>query len=68
MTATPTSEAPVVETPSHEALAFDTPARKMPVGKTLARKIWDSHRVRQASGGNDLIYVDLHLIHEPFPS
>jgi 3-isopropylmalate/(R)-2-methylmalate dehydratase large subunit len=32
--------------------------------KTLADKVWDSHVVRQATGEPDLLYVDLHLLHE----
>ncbi|TMC01776.1 MAG: 3-isopropylmalate dehydratase large subunit [Chloroflexi bacterium] len=31
---------------------------------TLAQKIWDRHVVRSAPGEPDLLYVDLHLIHE----
>ncbi|MEY4967614.1 MAG: hypothetical protein RIQ73_313, partial [Actinomycetota bacterium] len=31
---------------------------------TLAQKIWAEHVVRAASGEPDLLYVDLHLIHE----
>jgi 3-isopropylmalate/(R)-2-methylmalate dehydratase large subunit len=34
------------------------------VGKTLAEKVWDEHVVRRAPGEPDLLYVDLHLIHE----
>jgi len=34
------------------------------VGKTLAEKIWAEHVVRAADGEPDLIYIDLHLIHE----
>jgi 3-isopropylmalate/(R)-2-methylmalate dehydratase large subunit len=34
------------------------------VGKTLAEKIWAEHVVRAAQGEPDLIYIDLHLIHE----
>ena len=34
------------------------------MGQTLAGKLWESHLVRQASGEPDLIYIDLHLIHE----
>ncbi len=34
------------------------------MGQTLAEKIWDSHVVRQAEGEPDLLYIDLHLIHE----
>jgi 3-isopropylmalate/(R)-2-methylmalate dehydratase large subunit len=32
--------------------------------RTLAEKIWDQHVVRQADGEPDLLYVDLHLVHE----
>ncbi len=33
--------------------------------KTLAEKIWDRHVVRAGEGGEpDLLYVDLHLVHE----
>ena len=34
------------------------------MGKTLAEKIWQEHLVRTVSGEPDLIYIDLHLIHE----
>src|ERR1035437_7717880 len=34
------------------------------MGKTLAEKIWTDHIVRSAEGEPDLIYIDLHLIHE----
>jgi len=34
------------------------------VPKTLASKLWDSHVVRQAAGEPDLLYIDLHLVHE----
>jgi 3-isopropylmalate/(R)-2-methylmalate dehydratase large subunit len=33
-------------------------------GKTLAEKLWDSHVVRSAAGEPDLVYIDMHLIHE----
>jgi 3-isopropylmalate/(R)-2-methylmalate dehydratase large subunit len=32
--------------------------------KTLADKVWDRHVVRSAAGEPDLLYIDLHLIHE----
>src|ERR1700678_554823 len=32
--------------------------------RTLAEKIWDAHVVRSAEGEPDLLYIDLHLIHE----
>ena len=32
--------------------------------KTLAEKVWDAHVVRSAAGEPDLLYIDLHLLHE----
>jgi 3-isopropylmalate/(R)-2-methylmalate dehydratase large subunit len=32
--------------------------------KTLFEKIWDDHVVRAAPGEPDLLYIDLHLVHE----
>ncbi|HZC19436.1 MAG TPA: 3-isopropylmalate dehydratase large subunit, partial [Rubrobacteraceae bacterium] len=32
--------------------------------KTLVEKIWDRHVVRSAEGEPDLLYVDLHMVHE----
>jgi 3-isopropylmalate/(R)-2-methylmalate dehydratase large subunit len=32
--------------------------------KTLVEKVWDRHVVREAEGEPDLLYVDLHLVHE----
>jgi 3-isopropylmalate/(R)-2-methylmalate dehydratase large subunit len=34
------------------------------MGRTLAEKVWDAHVVRRADGEPDLLYVDLHLLHE----
>jgi len=34
------------------------------MGKTLSDKVWDSHVVRTADGEPDLLYIDLHLVHE----
>ena len=34
------------------------------MGKTLAEKVWDEHVVRSTDGEPDLLYIDLHLIHE----
>jgi 3-isopropylmalate/(R)-2-methylmalate dehydratase large subunit len=31
---------------------------------TLAEKLWESHVVRRAAGEPDLLYIDLHLVHE----
>ena len=32
--------------------------------KTLAEKIWDQHVVRSAEGEPEILYIDLHLVHE----
>jgi 3-isopropylmalate/(R)-2-methylmalate dehydratase large subunit len=34
------------------------------MGRTLAEKVWDAHVVRRVDGEPDLLYIDLHLIHE----
>ncbi|MGH3385665.1 MAG: 3-isopropylmalate dehydratase large subunit [Nocardioidaceae bacterium] len=34
------------------------------MGRTLAEKVWDEHVVRHADGEPDLLYIDLHLVHE----
>ena len=33
-------------------------------GKTLSQKVWDRHLVRSADGEPDLLFIDLHLVHE----
>jgi 3-isopropylmalate/(R)-2-methylmalate dehydratase large subunit len=32
--------------------------------RTLAEKVWDRHVVRSADGEPDLLFIDLHLVHE----
>src|SRR5687768_9807923 len=32
--------------------------------RTLSEKVWDRHLVHQAEGEPDLLYIDLHLVHE----
>jgi 3-isopropylmalate/(R)-2-methylmalate dehydratase large subunit len=32
--------------------------------RTLAEKVWDAHVVRAADGEPDLLFIDLHLLHE----
>jgi 3-isopropylmalate/(R)-2-methylmalate dehydratase large subunit len=32
--------------------------------RTLAEKVWEAHVVRSAEGEPDLLYIDLHLLHE----
>ncbi|GAA0576400.1 3-isopropylmalate dehydratase large subunit [Actinomadura livida] len=34
------------------------------MGRTLAEKVYDAHVVRRAEGEPDLLYIDLHLVHE----
>jgi 3-isopropylmalate/(R)-2-methylmalate dehydratase large subunit len=35
------------------------------MGRTLAEKVWEQHLVRKGENGEpDLLYIDLHLIHE----
>jgi 3-isopropylmalate/(R)-2-methylmalate dehydratase large subunit len=33
-------------------------------GKTLSEKVWERHVVHRADGEPDLLYIDLHLVHE----
>src|SRR4029079_16967331 len=34
------------------------------MGQTLSEKVWERHVVRRVEGEPDLLYIDLHLIHE----
>jgi 3-isopropylmalate/(R)-2-methylmalate dehydratase large subunit len=34
------------------------------MGKTLSEKVWERHEVRTAEDEPDLLYIDLHLVHE----
>ena len=34
------------------------------MGRTLSEKVWHNHVVRSADGEPDLLYIDLHLVHE----
>jgi 3-isopropylmalate/(R)-2-methylmalate dehydratase large subunit len=34
------------------------------MGRTLAEKVWEDHVVRRAKDEPDLLYIDLHLVHE----
>jgi 3-isopropylmalate/(R)-2-methylmalate dehydratase large subunit len=36
----------------------------MTTPKTLSEKVWDRHVVHAAEGEPDLLYIDLHLVHE----
>ena len=41
-----------------------TPYMPPMAGRTLYDKIWDAHLVSTDAGGESILYVDLHLIHE----
>ena len=34
------------------------------MGQTLSEKVWEQHVVHHAAGEPDLLYIDLHLVHE----
>jgi 3-isopropylmalate/(R)-2-methylmalate dehydratase large subunit len=34
------------------------------MGRTLVDKVWENHVVRRSEGEPDLLYIDLHLVHE----
>jgi len=34
------------------------------MSRTMAEKVWESHVVHRAEGEPDLLYIDMHLIHE----
>src|SRR5438094_6074907 len=36
----------------------------MIAARTLSQKVWDRHVVRAVAGEPDLLYIDLHLVHE----
>ena len=51
----------IVSEPETTSAAAGTPARP----RTLAEKVWDAHLVAKGENGEpDLIYIDLHLVHE----
>ena len=36
----------------------------MTAPKTLSQKVWDAHVVSRQPGEPDLLFIDLHLVHE----
>jgi 3-isopropylmalate/(R)-2-methylmalate dehydratase large subunit len=40
------------------------PMKAAQKARTLAEKVWDTHVVHSADGEPDLLYIDLHLVHE----
>ncbi len=59
---------PAGTTPAVERTTAPTSAGRGSAGgespRTLAEKVWDAHVVRRADGEPDLLYIDLHLVHE----
>src|SRR6266540_2507103 len=43
---------------------LEQPGTAMTTATTLSQKVWDQHLVHRAEGEPDLLYVDLHLVHE----
>ena len=43
---------------------WETATEEIDVAKTLPEKVWDQHVVHSAPGEPDLLYIDLHLVHE----
>ncbi len=42
----------------------DEPTNQNDQPRTLAQKVWDRHVVHTSPGEPDLLYIDLHLVHE----
>ncbi|HEX5140588.1 MAG TPA: 3-isopropylmalate dehydratase large subunit [Dehalococcoidia bacterium] len=34
------------------------------MGRTLSEKLWERHLIHEAPGEHDLLYIDMHLVHE----
>ena len=49
---------------SHSARPQITSISVSTEAKTLSQKVWDDHIVTREDGQPDLLYVDLHLVHE----
>lgn len=48
-----------------ESVAENSALTSNPAPRTLAQKLWDSHVVKRGEdGAPDLLYIDLHLVHE----
>src|SRR5205085_7452413 len=52
-----------VPPPGHSIPHYET-VTVAETAKTLSEKLWDRHVVRSAEGEPDLLYIDLHLVHE----
>ncbi len=49
---------------SGQTSSSKTSTSKTSTSRTLSEKVWERHVVRRAEGEPDLLYVDLHLVHE----
>src|SRR6478609_2368068 len=50
---------------SHMLRSESTVSATPPAGpRTLSQKVWDRHLVRHVDGEPDLLFIDLHLVHE----
>src|SRR5690606_39590489 len=53
--------------PLHTSAPYTGPAinrEASQMARTMAEKVWEEHVVRRADGEPDLLYIDLHLVHE----
>src|SRR4051794_18500176 len=53
-----------IESTVSESTSPHTSSKESLMGRTLSEKVWDAHVVRHADGEPDLLYIDLHLVHE----
>src|ERR1041385_4481524 len=61
---TPLSSTPTPLTLSIAENCISESGIGMPAPRTLSEKLWDRHVVHSAPDEPDLLYVDLHLVHE----
>ncbi|HEX8781195.1 MAG TPA: 3-isopropylmalate dehydratase large subunit, partial [Nocardioides sp.] len=54
----------MADTPAGTTREDTSPTASASRPRTLAEKVWDEHVVRSAPGEPDLLFIDLHLIHE----
>src|SRR5690606_35329832 len=61
---TSTAVSTATSTEPTRTATYGSPPGGNAMGRTLAEKVWDDHVVRRAEGEPDLLYIDLHLVHE----
>ncbi|HAM01821.1 MAG TPA: 3-isopropylmalate dehydratase large subunit [Acidimicrobiaceae bacterium] len=59
-----TAAGPRTRTEQGTGTGEGTEPRNLSEPRTLSEKVWDRHVVRHAVGEPDLLFVDLHLVHE----